>query len=332
MSAPALALVLGIVFAPIGLTVLRRRVLDHPSERSSHIVPTPRGGGVSIAIAATAAIAVGADVPMTGRVALAAAPLAFGMLGFADDLQPVRPERRLVVQLLLSLGTAALILDDLVGPILWQALFAVAVVVWIVAYVNAFNFMDGLNGIATGTAIIGGAAWSLIGRAHDVYELEVAGAVLVLATAGFVPMNFPRARIFLGDAGSYFLGSWCAVCVVLGVRAGIPMVSMLAPTLAVIGDTSWTILQRARRGEQLMVAHRDHVYQRLVRQGWPHAAATFVVLVLGVVASLVGSTVVDADIGGRVAAAAVLVLLLAAYLSLPVLARSRRPETSASET
>ena len=322
LTAPVLALVLGALLAPLTLFGLRRRIVDVPNERSSHVVPTPRGGGLSIAVAATVAIAIGADVPATGRVALAAAPLAYGLLGFADDLQPVTAERRLGMQLLLSLGTSVLILDDLTGPLLWQMFFAVAVVIWVVGYVNAFNFMDGLNGIASGTAIISGATWSTIGRWHDVGSLHVAGAVLVLATASFVPMNFPRSRIFLGDVGSYFLGSWCAVCVVLGVRAGIPPVSMVAPMLAIGGDATWTILRRARRGEQLMVAHRDHVYQRLVRHGWPHAASTLAVLTVGVLGSLVGLAVVESDVGARSVAALLLLGILVCYLSLPALQRA----------
>src|SRR5207248_1189863 len=96
------------------------------------------------------------------------------------------------------------LLHGLSGGWSWQVLFSAGVALWLVAYVNAFNFMDGIDGISVAQAAVAGAALYLVGRGEHVPALATAAAILAGAALGFAPLNVPRARLFLGDVGSYF--------------------------------------------------------------------------------------------------------------------------------
>lgn len=319
-----LALVAGLVLAPLVTWWLHRRaVLDVPNDRSSHAVPVPRGGGLAIAMAATMAAALIDAGPEQVRLAFAAGPLAFGLLGMADDLAPIAARHRLGIQVVLAAGTTVLLTDHLSGPVAWQLVFTVAVAVWLIAYVNAFNFMDGINGLAVVTAMIGGATWWWLGELEDVTALRWSGAVLAVACVGFLPFNFPRARVFLGDVGSYFIGAWCAAVVVVGLRAGLPPEAVLAPVAIFLADTAVTLISRFRRGEPITVPHRDHRYQRLVAQGRSHAQITVAIALATAGCGLFG---ILATAGGawRAGSAAGIALVLLGYLRADVLLAPRR--------
>jgi UDP-N-acetylmuramyl pentapeptide phosphotransferase/UDP-N-acetylglucosamine-1-phosphate transferase len=155
-------------------------------------------------------------------------------------------------------------------------------VFWVVAFVNAFNFMDGIDGIAAGQALVAGLAWVAIGAALGDVALVVLGIVLAGASGGFLFLNWSPARIFMGDVGSAFLGFLIAVCPLVSdrpARAALPAALVVWPFLF---DTAFTLVRRARRGENLLEAHRSHLYQRLTSTGRSHAhvAALYVGLAL----------------------------------------------------
>src|SRR5207248_843948 len=156
------------------------------------------------------------------------------------------------------------LLSGLSGPPAWRALFAVGVAVWLVAFVNAFNFMDGIDGVAVAQAFVAGMAWYAIGHHEHVRALEIAAAIVVGGALGFAPFNFPRARMFLGDVGSYSFGASLAILLVVGLRAGLPFEAVFAPVALCVADTGVTLVRRVRGGRRWDAPHREHVYQRLV--------------------------------------------------------------------
>ena len=327
------ALGVTLCLAPLCLAVLRRLgVMDHPSARSSHVQPTPRGGGIAPALGGLAALASSSAVTGPPRTALAVAVVAFGLLGLADDVRGIPPLPRLALQVVAGALALPWLLHGLEGIAAWRVVFTVGVLTWLVAYVNALHRMDGINGISSAQVFGAGAAWYAVGSSQQVDDLAAGGLVVATAAAVFAPFNFPRARMFLGDVGSYFLGAWLAVLVVFGLRAGLPPEAVIAPLTLYLADTAATIVRRARRGERWYLAHRDHAYQRLTQLGWSHArTTTFVALAMAACAAL-GSLSLAGPLPLRLAGDGLLGLVLAAYLATPRLVSSLRPRQMAAVT
>lgn len=304
---------------PLVFQAIRHRLLDEPNHRSSHDQPTPRGGGLAVAIGALAAIAfAGGLSPWRSALVLTAA--AFGTLGLLDDLRTLPALTRLTGQFVVGLAALPLLLRGVTGPMPWRVVFSVGVLLWLVSYVNAFNFMDGINGISSAQAIVAGTAWFLIGRNQGIPALEAGGIVVAACAAAFTPFNYPRALMFLGDVGSYFLGGWIAVLVVVGLRSGLPFEAVLAPVAVALADTMSTIVRRVRRGETWHAAHREHIYQQLVRAGWSHTVTTAFVALTATGCSVAGAITIAADAPlARALSLAVIAIILAGYLRSPAL-------------
>lgn len=318
------ALVVSAALGPLALWLLRRRgLLDRPNARSSHEVPTPRGGGTAPAIACLVAVGLASSLGSSDRAVLACTAAALGILGFVDDVRGVPALRRLAIQCATVVVAAVWLLDGVEGSTSWRLVVGAGLVLWVVGYVNAFNFMDGINGIATVQVVVAGLAWHVVGRIEDVPALTVGGTVAAAAALGFLPFNFPRARMFLGDVGSYFLGGWLAVVAFLGVREGVALEAVVAPLGVFLVDTATTLVQRVRRGERWYEAHRDHVYQRLTRLGWSHATTATAVGAVMMVCSLLGMASLG-DVPLRLVADVAGVALLAGYVLSPA-ALTRTP-------
>ena len=249
---------------------LSRRLVDAPGERRSHLAATPRGGGIAI-VAVTLPVMVwlgvvgGETSPifLAGAVGLA---LVAG-IGWIDDHRPLSPWSRLGMHVL----AAGLLAAAVIGsgqPVWWGG------VVFLLALglVNVWNFMDGIDGIASSQAVLVAAGFLLLG-------LQGGGALLacMLAAAclGFLPFNFPKARIFLGDVGSGALGYLVACLLALSPDPD-PVVSLalLMPLSAFLIDASLTLLSRIIRGERWWTPHVQHMYQRCVQAGHAHAIVT----------------------------------------------------------
>ncbi|HYT25500.1 MAG TPA: glycosyltransferase family 4 protein [Actinomycetota bacterium] len=318
LNGALLTLALTLAISPLLLRALRRlELLDHPCWRSSHTQATLRGGGLAPAFAATAMLSAVPVLDRTSRAGLAVVVIGFGAVGLLEDLRGVPPLPRFALQLLAAALALPYLLTGLGGPAGWQVAFALGVAVWLVGYANAFNFMDGINGISAVQAIVAGLAWLAVGHVQRADALAGGGVVIAAAAAGFLPFNFPRARCFLGDVGSYFFGSWIAALVVVGLRSGVAPEAVLAPVILYLADTGTTLLRRVRRGEAWYLPHRDHVYQRLVRLGWSHARTTVTVGVLTAGCALLGGTGSVAPPGARAVALGGLAVATATYLALP---------------
>jgi Fuc2NAc and GlcNAc transferase len=292
LMTPALLLPLVFVAALLGTGMVRRyalvrSVLDVPNERSSHSVPTPRGGGVAMVVSfllAIVALRLAGGVDRRVAIAILGAGGLVAGIGFVDDHRHVAARWRLAAHLaaacwaLAALGgpPPLMIGGSVVSIGLAGAVVAAVALVWLL---NLYNFMDGIDGIAGVEAVtvcIGGvvlAATNPVARA----EWLPAG-MLAAATLGFLAWNFPPARIFMGDAGSGFLG------IILGIfalRAGTLSPNLLWSWGILLGvfvvDATVTLLRRTMRRERIYEAHRSHAYQHAAVRAGSHLPVTLVV-------------------------------------------------------
>lgn len=271
---------------------LRKAILDIPNERSSHFTPTPRGGGT--AIVSTFFIGI-LGLLWQGLIAsnLAIALLGGGFIvaaiGYRDDLKPVPARWRALSHLLaaswavywlggfpqLNLGYGEIHLGWL-GSIL-----AVFGIIWLI---NLYNFMDGIDGIAGSEAafvsLISGVALLLLGQ----IGLAALCFFLLAASLGFLSWNWPPAKIFLGDVGSGFLGFIFGVLIIVTAKQPLlPLLFWLTLLSCFIFDATFTLLHRLYRKQAFYLAHRDHIYQRLLQQGWSHKKVTLSLLLINLI-------------------------------------------------
>lgn len=263
----------GLLTALVRRYALARAVLDVPNARSLHTIPTPRGGGLAIALTVCAVHLLALQfgwLHAPGALAWGLAAALLAGLGWLDDHRPLAARTRLLVQL--ALGWAALAAMSPTGGIsgaaLVAALFAGGIALtW---FVNLYNFMDGADGLAATQAIVAGATLGSLAALDGDTGTGVAALSLAGASAGFLGWNRPPARIFLGDVGSYFLGTYLGLLGAATVARGgspWPWLIVLAPFVT---DATLTLFRRILRGERWWAAHRTHAYQRLVTAGWSH--------------------------------------------------------------
>lgn len=272
---------------------LWRSVLDIPNRRSSHVTPTPRGGGVVIALSWL--IGIGA-LGLTGALAFPAAVglggggLAIAVLGWIDDHRGLRARERLSVQFLAAGwvvvwlgGLPVLNMGGLTLPL--GALGSLLAIVGIVWLTNLYNFMDGIDGLASSEAVVVGLISGLLLWLSGATGLAVGAWILAASASGFLLWNLPPARIFMGDVGSGLLGfAFGAIALAAERISPVPGVVLLIPLMVFICDATFTLFRRLLNGERVYEAHRSHVYQRLVQRGWTHGQVT--ALVTGINAGL----------------------------------------------
>ena len=270
-----------------------RGVLDIPSERSSHTVPTPRGGGLGIVFAIV--VCVLGDAWLRGDAALACAVvpvLAACAIGFADDRQAMSPAPKMGLLLLaaataLPWATVRTVPVPYLGEVDLGVLALPLSLFWLSCFSNAFNFMDGINGISGLTALVAGAAFAVAGVLAGDHRTAFLGAVAAGVGLGFLPWNLPQARIFMGDSGSLPLGMLLALVAAGANQPALPGGDRTLPfpaALLVLGpylfDVAFTLVRRARERKALGQAHREHLYQRLARglgsHGRSRSVLTFV--------------------------------------------------------
>ena len=320
----AIAAFIGAVFLSWLLTgamrryALRSALLDLPNERSLHRTPTPRGGGVAVALVTLAGLAAGAllsKIPLDVAWALGGGGALVATVGWLDDLRGVSPRVRAAVHAAAACWAAYWIWGELTPA-------AVAGVVCIMWAINLYNFMDGIDGLAGAEAgsigLIAGALFLMAGRD----DLAVVAFLVAASATGFLGWNWPPARIFMGDVGSGFLGFMFGALSLMAGRSGaLPLALCLLLAGIFAFDATITLLRRAARREPWHQAHRSHAYQRLVQAGSTHAEVTGGVLLvnlgLGVLAWLAQS--------GRLSVAAAvlagIVVLTVLYLAI----ERRRP-------
>jgi UDP-N-acetylmuramyl pentapeptide phosphotransferase/UDP-N-acetylglucosamine-1-phosphate transferase len=276
--------------------------------------------GVAPAVSGLAALAI-SDVSGAPAAALAVGAGAFAVIGVLEDTRGVPPAIRLVLQAAVAAVTLPWLLNGFTSSAAWLVIAAIAIVGWLVGFVNAFNFMDGINGISVADAAVAGAAFAIVGSAEHLHVLTVGGLILAAVAVGFAPVNFPTALGFMGDAGSYFLGGWIALLTVIALRLRVPAEAVFGSSMIYLADTSTTLLRRARHGEVWWQPHRSHSYQRLVIAGWRHETTTAFVAGLSLLCAAFGSLTVDASTALRAVADAGIAIVTIGYLAAPRLVK-----------
>lgn len=268
------------------------RMLDHPNERSLHRTPTPRTGGLAIIASVVISLVVAACVVAIWRPSAAFLPkgLASGSLwivgsmllvfvvSFVDDRIGLPASLRFAIQTaaaLIVIGGVGLTLSSIpipgvqTIPLGWMA--GPVSAIFLLWMANLYNFMDGMDGFASGMTALGFGFLAYFGWKAGHPFMFLIATLVAMSALGFLVHNFPPARIFMGDAGSITVGFLGGTLILLGLRDGIfdlwvPII-LFSPFIL---DATVTLLRRALRCEKVWEAHRDHYYQRVVLSGWSH--------------------------------------------------------------
>lgn len=252
--------------------------IDLPNVRKVHIKPIPRLGGVGIFVGFAGAML------LTQPVSLQTAGLLIGaaiivIVGVLDDINDLKPRTKLAAQIIAAVvvclfGTRFDVITHPFGGVMHLGWLSVpATVLWVIGVTNAINLIDGLDGLAAGTAVIAATTMAVVAGLEG--RVLFAGFALILAAAvlGFLPYNFSPAKIFMGDSGSMFLGFTLATLAVQGLTKGATFISIFIPVIILgipIFDTLFAIVRRYRNHRPIFEADKGHLHHRLLNLGLSH--------------------------------------------------------------
>jgi UDP-GlcNAc:undecaprenyl-phosphate GlcNAc-1-phosphate transferase len=286
-------------------------LVDDPGRRKIHDAPVPLAGGLAVLTGMLLPLAAGAMALKLGvNVAANTFPIAHGLerrglelaaiaigavamvvLGVLDDKHELKPLPKFIGQLLIAVLVA--VACKRITLFVHSTAFSYAItILWVLTVVNAFNFMDNMNGLCAGLGAIGAWQFAGIAAADGQYLVALIAFLTCGALLGFLPHNFPNARAFLGDAGSHLVGYLLAVLAILPhfyTKQNPRPLAVLSPVfvLAVpLADLAWVALQRTLAGKPFYVGDTNHLSHRLVRAGLSRTRA---VLVIWLAASAIGS-------------------------------------------
>ena len=362
LLAAAVALMLSAVLTPLSCAVARRvGMLDRPRGRKDHAVATPVLGGSAIFLAVAlpaAAVLIAAqlfrDVPPTWLAAeiaihlpgvAARTPMAVTILlgalvlhviGVVDDRRHLPAAAKLAAQVVVA--AAVVVVGDVrVLTVAGPGVSIVVSALWLVVIINAFNFLDSMNGLAASVAIICGAA--LLAAAAQMEQWFVTGGLCVLigALLGFLPFNFPRARTFMGDAGATVVGYFLAVfsCLTTYVPPGesLDVGRMLTPVVLMavpLYDMASVIALRLRSGLSVFIGDRRHFPHRLLQRGMAPSAAALTIVLCTAGTAIAAALLPRVDGAGAWLVAAQTVLILSIMALLEWGPRAKRPADAES--
>ncbi len=280
-------------------------LVDDPGHRKIHDTPIPLAGGLAVLTGLLAPLAVAICVlklrllgessadPLIhglGKRALQLSAIAFGaagmtILGLLDDKLELRPATKFLGQVFVAgIVAAAGVRITLFVP---SAPFSyVVTILWLLTIINAFNFMDNMNGLCSGLGLIGAGLFGWIAALHGQYLVAALAFLMCGALAGFLPHNFPKARAFLGDSGSHLVGYLLAVMAILPhfhtedhphkFAVLIPLFILAVP----LGDLIWVVILRTKAGKPFYIGDTNHLSHRLVRLGLSNTAAVMLIWLL----------------------------------------------------
>jgi UDP-GlcNAc:undecaprenyl-phosphate/decaprenyl-phosphate GlcNAc-1-phosphate transferase len=287
----AFGVLLALLSAAVVRAMIALRVMDTPEERKAHDRPTPKGGGAGIVVAFLFGLLLLYGFAQFARLAneyflgVIAASLAIAVVAFLDDLFDWPFVAKLGIQAiaaLVAVSTGIYLHDYRVpnlGPIHVGWIGPPVTLAWLLFTTNAVNFIDGLNGLAGGVILIASLFLAYFSASYGSWFCYAASGMLAAGLLGFLPFNFPRARIFMGDVGSQFCGFMIAVLGVVASRFdGSELSFLLVPMLlsGVLFDVAFTLIRRGLAGERLTQPHRGHLYQVAQRAGVPAVTVTLI--------------------------------------------------------
>jgi UDP-GlcNAc:undecaprenyl-phosphate GlcNAc-1-phosphate transferase len=290
---------------------LRTNLMDDPGRRKIHSSPVPLAGGLAVLtgillplvigaillklgvvkISATAAIIHGLDRRAVELLVLALGAVAITLLGAYDDRHELKALPKFIGQLLIAIAVAAAC--KRITLFVPSEVFSYAItILWLLTIINAFNFMDNMNGLCAGLGAIAAFFFALIAAAKGEYLVAITGWLMCGALVGFLPWNFPNARAFLGDAGSHLVGYLLAVMAILPhfyTKQEPHRWAVLAPLLVLaipLLDLAQVSLFRILHQKPFWIGDTNHLSHRLARAGW---SRTLAVLLLWLAAAAIGA-------------------------------------------
>jgi UDP-GlcNAc:undecaprenyl-phosphate GlcNAc-1-phosphate transferase len=331
----------GAAFALTPLVIAEARragALDHPGAQKVHAEPVPTLGGLGLVAAVLGTLgllhATGYGIGAGATLALTVAAIPVVAVGVWDDLRACSIPTKLCVHLLAggilyAGGLRVVELTNPFGSTVALGPFAIAVTaLWVATVINALNLIDGLDGLAPGIGGIAALALGIVGFLQQERDVAVLALVLAGALVGFFPYNFPRARIFLGDVGSTFVGLVLATVALLQNRKATAAMTLLLPLVALglpVLDTAFAVVRRTARGRNPLRRDLGHLHHRLLRLGLsPQAAVGWLLgasAVFGAVAILLSRLPKEATLS---VTAALGLAVLAALARLTYLERRAR--------
>lgn len=323
----------------------RWRLVDLPNRRSAHVLPTARGGGLAIVgTVVLGMIATAVRFPdVTGQIVfgILLPSLAIAVVGFIDDISPLRPLLRLVIQIAAgvlitwALGPITGIGLPGVEPIQLGVLALPITVIWVVGMINAFNFMDGSDGMAALAATVAGLCMAALAWLTGANATTLVAGFVAAASAGFLVFNWQPARIFMGDVGSGFLGT---------VFAALPLFfpaqqreSLFLPAILVLWpyvyDPLVSVLRRIWNGKNPLLPHREFLFHRLIRSGLDHGRAAIIYAFLAICGGSAAFWMIDRQVPASVRAALPMIIVgLAALLTAGTEQLARRKNIDGEPT
>jgi UDP-GlcNAc:undecaprenyl-phosphate GlcNAc-1-phosphate transferase len=291
---------------------IRIGLVDDPGHRKIHNSPIPLAGGLAVLTgllvplviatfllkfnlfgeATTAPLLHGLSKRAWQLAAIAFGGIGMTILGLLDDKQELDPLQKFAGQLLIALIVACSgVRITLFIPNL--AVSHCVTILWLLTVINAFNFMDNMNGLCSGLGYIGAGFFALIAAFHGQYLVTIIALLTCGALLGFLPYNFPKARAFLGDSGSHLVGYLLAILAILPhfINRDQPnRLAIISPLLVLavpLGDLAWVVLIRWRKGQPFYVGDTNHLSHRLLRAGLSRTTA---VMMIWLIALAIGTT------------------------------------------
>ena len=306
----------GLLFLSIAVTwviLYYVRLLDHPNERSSHELATPKCGGVGIVVSFIAGVYLsqlwgGSCVVKPNILYSFIVPvLLVASISLADDIQELSPKFRLGVQItaallfLVLINFAVGVADGSSLSLMVKFLFWLGAVVWIVGMANSFNFMDGIDGLAAGQGLVVSFFFAVIQMGQGNCFLGFVALVLLVGCLGFLAFNFPPAKVFMGDVGSVSIGFILAAMALMGFVSDYSLQTMLIMPLLMANflfDATTTFIRRLIKGEPILQPHRTHLYQKFAGCGVSQRTVTMtnygMVTIQGLIVLLMGDRIIYA--------------------------------------
>ena len=265
------------------------RVIDHPNQRSSHTKAIPKSGGISIVVTfliGMLVIVFFIDSELMEKSYIWGfifSAVLIAIISFVDDVREKSAQFKLVTHIV-AVGVVlycGIVIDTLtlpwVGLVDLEWLGYLVSAIWILGLTNAYNFMDGIDGLVGSTALIAALFFMAISYYEGSSFVYITGYTIIAGSVGFLIYNAPPAKIFMGDVGSAFLGFVFASLAIIAARYDYSRTSFLVMPLLLfhfIYDTLFTFFRRLLRRENALQAHRTHLYQLLVRSGYSHLEVT----------------------------------------------------------
>jgi UDP-GlcNAc:undecaprenyl-phosphate GlcNAc-1-phosphate transferase len=297
---------------------LRAKLVDDPGQRKIHDAPVPLAGGLAVLTGILLPLGAGTILLKTGAnfftqtppiahglerraielAVIASGAIAITVLGWLDDKRELKPLPKFIGQFLIAALVAAS--GARITLFVPSVVFSYAItILWLLTIINAFNFMDNMNGLCAGLGAIGAGLFATIAASNGQYLVALVALLACGALLGFLPYNFPNARAFLGDAGSHLVGYLLAVLAILphfyskqnpSRFAGLAVLSPLLVLAVPLADLAWVVILRTRARKPFWIGDTNHLSHRLVRAGMSRTRAVLVIwliaVMIGVLAAL----------------------------------------------